>query len=70
MPALDTSHVRRLGIPDHFVEHGERGELLADLGLDAAGIAAACRELAISSPQADGLPPAATHNSAAAWQSP
>ena len=40
---LDTSRVRRLGIPDQFIEHGERGELLADLGLDAAGIAAACR---------------------------
>ncbi|MFM9025477.1 MAG: 1-deoxy-D-xylulose-5-phosphate synthase [Planctomycetaceae bacterium] len=35
-----------LGLPDQFVEHGERGELLADLGLDAAGIAAACRRLA------------------------
>ena len=41
---LDTSRVRRLGIPDQFIEHGERGELLADLGLDAAGIAAACRD--------------------------
>ncbi|HEX5104361.1 MAG TPA: transketolase C-terminal domain-containing protein, partial [Pirellulaceae bacterium] len=43
---LDASRVRRLGIPDQFIEHGERGELLADLHLDAAGIAAACRELA------------------------
>jgi 1-deoxy-D-xylulose-5-phosphate synthase len=41
---LDTSRVRRLGIPDQFIEHGERGELLADLGLDATGIAAACRQ--------------------------
>ena len=39
-------HVRRLGVPDRFIEHGERGELLADLGLDAAGIATACREMA------------------------
>ncbi len=31
---LNTSHVRRLGIPDRFIEHGERGELLAALGLD------------------------------------
>lgn len=45
---LSTSHVRRLGIPDRFIEHGERGELLADLGLDAAGIAAACRSCATS----------------------
>ncbi|MFM9058433.1 MAG: 1-deoxy-D-xylulose-5-phosphate synthase [Planctomycetaceae bacterium] len=36
----------RLGLPDRFVEHGERGELLADLGLDAAGIATTCRRLA------------------------
>jgi 1-deoxy-D-xylulose-5-phosphate synthase len=43
---VDASRVRRLGILDSFVEHGERGELLADLGLDAAGIAAACRDLA------------------------
>ena len=42
---LDASRVRRLGIPDRFIEHGERGELLADLHLDAPGIAAACREL-------------------------
>jgi 1-deoxy-D-xylulose-5-phosphate synthase len=42
---LDLSRVRRLGIPDQFIEHGERGELLADLGLDAAGIAAACRDV-------------------------
>ena len=43
---LDTSNVRRLGIPDTFVEHAERGELLADLGLDAAGIAHTCCRLA------------------------
>jgi 1-deoxy-D-xylulose-5-phosphate synthase len=40
---LETRHIRRLGIPDQFIEHGERGELLADLGLDAAGLARACR---------------------------
>jgi 1-deoxy-D-xylulose-5-phosphate synthase len=38
---LDTRHVVRLGLPDRFVEHGERGELLADLRLDVPGIAAA-----------------------------
>jgi 1-deoxy-D-xylulose-5-phosphate synthase len=42
---LDTTRIRRLGIPDEFIEHGERGELLADLQLDAPGIATACREL-------------------------
>jgi 1-deoxy-D-xylulose-5-phosphate synthase len=30
--------VLNLGLPDTFIEHGERGELLADCGLDAAGI--------------------------------
>jgi len=53
---LDTSHVRRLGIPDQFIEHGERHELMADLGLDAAGIAAACRELAEAKDQRAMLP--------------
>ena len=43
---LNTGHLRRLGIPDRFIEHGERGELLADLGLDSAGIVATCRRLA------------------------
>ncbi len=41
---LDTSRVRRLGIPDRFIEHGERGELLDELGLNAEGIVAACLE--------------------------
>jgi 1-deoxy-D-xylulose-5-phosphate synthase len=39
-------NVYRLGIPDEFVEHGDRGELLADLKLDADGIAATCRQIA------------------------
>jgi 1-deoxy-D-xylulose-5-phosphate synthase len=43
---LDASRVRRLGIPDIYVEHGERDELLADLGLDVESIVATCRELA------------------------
>jgi len=40
---LRTEHIRRLGIPDRFIEHGERNELLADLGLDLEGILAAAR---------------------------
>jgi len=43
---LNTNHLRRLGIPDRFIEHGNRNELLADLGLDVAGITAASREMA------------------------
>lgn len=41
---VETTRLRRLGIPDQFVEHGDRNDLLADLGIDAAGIAQACRE--------------------------
>jgi len=32
-----------LGLPDHFVEHGDPATLLADCGLDAAGIARSVR---------------------------
>ncbi len=32
-----------LGLPDRFVEHGSRSEVLAQVGLDAAGIVAAIR---------------------------
>jgi 1-deoxy-D-xylulose-5-phosphate synthase len=41
---LSAANVQRLGLPDRFVEHGERGELLADLSLDVPGIVRACRE--------------------------
>lgn len=41
---LDTGRIRRLGVPDRFVEHGARSELLADLGLDTAGILRSCRQ--------------------------
>jgi 1-deoxy-D-xylulose-5-phosphate synthase len=32
------ARVRTLGVPDRFIEHGSRDELLADLGLTAAGV--------------------------------
>jgi 1-deoxy-D-xylulose-5-phosphate synthase len=41
---IDARNVVRLGLPDRFVEHAERAELLADLGLDAEGIANAVRK--------------------------
>ncbi len=40
---IDTRNVVRLGIPDRFIEHAERGELLADLGLDVEGMCRAAR---------------------------
>jgi 1-deoxy-D-xylulose-5-phosphate synthase len=48
---VDASRVARLGIPDRYIEHGERDELLADLGLDVAGIAAACHRMAEGAPR-------------------
>jgi 1-deoxy-D-xylulose-5-phosphate synthase len=47
LDALDLEHRPRMvtmGIPDHFVEHGSRKELLAELGLDADGIVARVRQ--------------------------
>jgi 1-deoxy-D-xylulose-5-phosphate synthase len=41
----ETTHIRCLGIPDQFIEHGERPELLADLGLDVDGLTEAARDL-------------------------
>jgi 1-deoxy-D-xylulose-5-phosphate synthase len=40
---LNTQNIVRLGIPDRFIEHAERGELLAELGLDVNGICKAVR---------------------------
>jgi len=37
--------VKRVGIPDRFIEQGSQAQLRQDLGLDAVGIAAAVREL-------------------------
>jgi 1-deoxy-D-xylulose-5-phosphate synthase len=42
---LPDLQVKRLGLPDAFVTHGDAGKQRAELGLDAAGIAAAAREL-------------------------
>jgi 1-deoxy-D-xylulose-5-phosphate synthase len=33
----------QLGLPDHFIDHGDQAVLLAGLGLDAAGIEASIR---------------------------
>ncbi len=46
---LSTDRVRVLGVPDEFIEHGDRKELLADLGLDALGLAKTAKQLAKSS---------------------
>jgi 1-deoxy-D-xylulose-5-phosphate synthase len=43
--SLNTERFRILAIPDSFVEHGDRDELLADLGLDAAGLVRVAKKL-------------------------
>ena len=57
---VSTAHVQRLGVPDRFVEHADRGELLAILGLDAAGIAKTCRRRV----SAEAVPPDAVPDGA------
>lgn len=43
---LPTDRIQCLGIPDRFIEHGERDELLADLGLDVDGLVATAQAMA------------------------
>lgn len=43
---LRTEHIKRLGVPDRFIEHGERSELLSDLGLDVDGFVATAHAMA------------------------
>jgi 1-deoxy-D-xylulose-5-phosphate synthase len=41
------SEIRRLGIPDYFVEHGTQDELYKECGFDADGIEIAIREMIV-----------------------
>ena len=41
---LQDVRVKRLGVPDRFVEQGSQAQLRKDLGIDAGGIAAAVEE--------------------------
>jgi len=42
-----SSEVRRLGIPDYFVEHGTQAELYRECGFDAEGVELAIREILV-----------------------
>ena len=42
-----SAEVRRLGIPDYFVEHGTQDELYRECGFDAEGIEIAIREMMV-----------------------
>jgi 1-deoxy-D-xylulose-5-phosphate synthase len=46
---LDTRAIRILALPDEFIEHGDRNDLLATFGLDPQAIAQACRDAVPSS---------------------
>lgn len=35
---MRTDHIRRLGVPDQYIEHAERGDQLREMGLDVDGI--------------------------------
>jgi len=41
---LQDIKVKRLGIPDRYIEHGSQAQLRSDLGIDAEGIASATEE--------------------------
>ncbi|HJV35691.1 1-deoxy-D-xylulose-5-phosphate synthase [Geomonas sp.] len=41
---LTSVRVKRIGIPDSFIEHGSQAQLRSDLGIDAAGITATCEQ--------------------------
>jgi 1-deoxy-D-xylulose-5-phosphate synthase len=41
---LPTAHITRLGMPDRLIAHATRKEQLAEIGLDAAGIASSVRD--------------------------
>jgi 1-deoxy-D-xylulose-5-phosphate synthase len=52
--------VIRLGIPDHFIEHGKREKLLERLGLDGAGVAKSVREFVRGLPSEELVPDLST----------
>ena len=42
---LDGHHIKRLGIPDQFIEHGTQKELREEIGIDKNGMKKAMLEL-------------------------
>jgi 1-deoxy-D-xylulose-5-phosphate synthase len=40
-----SAHVKRLGIPDRYIEHGTPEELHRECGYDLGGIISSCREI-------------------------
>lgn len=54
---LDASRVTRLGIPDHWILQNGRSKQLAEVGIDAAGIARSIRQAVAETDPAKGAPP-------------
>ena len=52
---LDARNVVRRGIPDRFIEHGDRAELLAEIGLDVAGLVKTVRRFREAAEDRDSL---------------
>jgi 1-deoxy-D-xylulose-5-phosphate synthase len=50
---LENRRIHRLGIPDRFISHKSRAEQMAEVGIDAAGIAQAVRKLLVKSETAE-----------------
>ncbi len=50
---LDLNKIRRIGIPDRFIEHGSRAVLMEKLGLDARGISNSIRKFLRASASQD-----------------
>lgn len=47
---LDTRNIHCVGLPDEFVQHGDRDQLLHECGLSVRAISELCRELACGQP--------------------
>lgn len=43
---LRSDHIARVGVPDRFIDHGERDQQLAELGLDVPGLINKARQMA------------------------
>jgi 1-deoxy-D-xylulose-5-phosphate synthase len=65
---LDTSRIIRVGLPDSWIHQDSRAKQLAEVGLDAAGIARAIREAAVLRGRSEASPQP-SHTTAPAPQS-
>ncbi|MDR1485253.1 MAG: 1-deoxy-D-xylulose-5-phosphate synthase [Planctomycetaceae bacterium] len=43
--SIDTRKLKRMGFPDQYIEHGERNELLDDVGLNTKNLVQICKKI-------------------------